>query len=76
MLCTADVQQTMKVGEATLDSLCDSWWKGQRLQQIRKQAIREDFSGLNLCRGCNQPYSPNAVTIDADETERYLQSVE
>lgn len=76
MLCTADVQQTMKVGEATLDSLCDSWWRGPRLHQIRKQAVREDFSGLNLCRGCNQPYSPNSVTIDSDEIDRYMASAE
>jgi radical SAM protein with 4Fe4S-binding SPASM domain len=75
MLCTTDVQQTMKVGEATLDSLSESWWKGQRLHQIRKQAVREDFSGLNLCRGCNQPYSPNAAVIDKDEIDRYMAAV-
>ena len=76
MLCTADVQQTMKVGEATLDSLSESWWKGQRLHQIRKQAVREDFSGLNLCRGCNHPYSPNAAVIDKDEIDRYMAAVD
>jgi MoaA/NifB/PqqE/SkfB family radical SAM enzyme len=75
MLCTTDVQQTMKVGEATLDSLSESWWNGQRLHQIRKQAAREDFSGLNLCRGCNQPYSPNAAVIDKDEIDRYMAAV-
>jgi radical SAM protein with 4Fe4S-binding SPASM domain len=75
MLCTTDVQQTMKVGEATLDSLSESWWNGQRLHQIRKQASREDFSGLNLCRGCNQPYSPNASVIDKDEIDRYMAAV-
>jgi radical SAM protein with 4Fe4S-binding SPASM domain len=75
MLCTADVQQTMKVGEVTLDSLSESWWKGPRLHQIRKQAVREDFSGLNLCRGCNHPYSPNAATIDKDEIDGYMAAV-
>ncbi len=75
LLCTTDVQQTMKVGEATLDSLSESWWNGQRLHQIRKQAVREDFSGLNLCRGCNQPYSPNAAVIDKDEIARYMAAV-
>ncbi|MEE2829611.1 MAG: radical SAM protein [Myxococcota bacterium] len=75
LLCPVDVQQNMKVGDVTHDSLSDTWWKGTRLHQIRSQAVKEDFSGLNLCRGCNHPYSPNAATIEADEIERALQSM-
>ncbi len=76
MLCSADVQQTMKVAEATDGSLSDAWWKGQRMVQIRKQVLREDFSGLNLCRGCNQPYSPNMAKIGRDEIDAWAQSTD
>ncbi len=74
MLCTADLQQTMKVAEATEGSISDAWWKGQRMVQIRCQIQHEDFSGLNLCRGCNQPYSPNMVKLSAEELEAWKQS--
>jgi len=74
MLCTADTQQTMKVAEATEGSISDAWWKGPRMVQIRSQVQREDFSGLNLCRGCNQPYSPNMVKLTAEELDDWKQS--
>ncbi len=67
MLCAVDTQQTMKVGEVTNGSLSQQWWTGDRLIAIRKQALREDFAGLNLCRGCHFPYSPNAPAMSADE---------
>ncbi len=71
LLCTADVQQAIKVGEATLDSLGESWWKGQRMLQIRKAVLREDFSGLPTCRGCSRPYSPNVVQIGREELDAW-----
>ena len=67
VLCTTDVQQTMKVGEVTHESLSEAWWRGSRMQRIREQALREDFTGLNLCRGCNVPWSPNMPTMTPAE---------
>jgi hypothetical protein len=40
------------------------------MQQIRRQVLREDFGGLNLCRDCKQPYSPNFPIIDREELEQ------
>jgi MoaA/NifB/PqqE/SkfB family radical SAM enzyme len=74
LLCTADVQQQMKVGEVTIDALGEAWWKGQRMQQIRGQIHREDLSGLSLCRGCSRPYSPNVVQIGAAELDAWAAS--
>ena len=61
----------MKVGEATLDSLGESWWKGQRMLQVRQAVLREDFSSLPACRGCSRPYSPNVVQIGREELEAW-----
>ncbi|GEM_PF-861504 len=69
MLCPVDVQQTMKVGEVTSGPLGDQWWTSTRMQQIRRQVLREDFGGLNLCRDCKQPYSPNFPIISREELE-------
>ena len=71
LLCAVDTQQTMKVSEVTNESLSEAWWTGDRLKQIRRQVVREDFAGLNLCRGCNQPYSPNAARITAEELKQW-----
>ena len=71
LLCTVDTQQAVKVGDANGGELTEQWWKGQRMHQIRKQVLREDFAGLNPCRGCNAPYSPNSCRITRDEVESY-----
>ena len=44
VLCTVDTQQTLKIGDAHHDSLTDQWWRSPRMQQVRKQVLREDFS--------------------------------
>ena len=75
MMCSVDAQQTMKAGDVSLDSLTELWWKGQRMQQVRDQVGREDFVGLNLCRGCNHPYSPNSPSMKGEELEAWFQNV-
>ncbi len=74
MLCGQDTQQTVKVGEVVDGSLSEAWWTGDRMQQIRKQALREDLTGLIPCRGCHFPYSPHAAAITADEVESWSAS--
>jgi MoaA/NifB/PqqE/SkfB family radical SAM enzyme len=70
MLCTVDVQQTMKAGDVGAGgALSDLWWRSARMQQVRKQALREDFAGLALCRGCHHPYSSNQPGIARNELE-------
>ena len=71
VLCTVDTQQTLKIGDAHHDSLTDQWWRSPRMQQVRKQVLREDFAGLNLCRGCQQPYSPNACRMKREELDGF-----
>lgn len=67
VLCTVDTQQTLKVADVHGESLTDAWWRSPRMQEVRRQVLREDFAGLNLCRGCHQPHSPNAVPLRDDE---------
>lgn len=74
VLCEVDTQQSMKVAEATVGSLSEAWWTGPRLHQIREQVRREDLSGLSLCNGCQQPYSPNAPTIDKAELDAWFEA--
>ncbi len=69
LLCTEDVQQTLKIGDAHNAGLTEQWWLSPRMQQVRKQVLREDYAGLNACRGCNKPYSPNACRIGREELE-------
>ncbi len=68
LLCTVDVQQTLKIGDAHHEALTDLWWRSPRMDGVRKQVLREDFAGLNLCRGCQAPYSPNACRVSREET--------
>jgi radical SAM protein with 4Fe4S-binding SPASM domain len=70
VLCPTDTQQTMRVGDLATTSLTSHWWEGARIAQIRKQARREDTTGMNLCRGCPMPYSPNGCAVTTEELER------
>ena len=72
VLCTVDTQQAVKVGDANGGGLTELWWQAPRMHQIRKQVMREDFAGLNPCRGCNHPYSPNACGLSREETDAWF----
>ena len=37
------------------------------MEQMRAQALREDFTGMAICRSCSFPYSPNAARLSEPE---------
>ena len=65
--CSVDTQQRLKAGDVVHQSLTEAWWTGGRMEQMRAQALREDFTGMAICRSCSFPYSPNAARLSEPE---------